>query len=182
MAEKETVIILHFELNKGCEVEIEQMDNNFQFFTWFQLELYHQNLLGDYGINNFKYNQYIDQLIHRNFNIGTDYVALARCLFDTAVFGYYQYPARKVNADGETIYNKMMLVWGEGNIYEVPKLNDKFVILLTKDASMTETNNLRSWNGAFIGGVHQNLVPKLKIIKQLTPKEIEEWRLKIDQK
>ena len=41
MAEKEIIIILHLELNKGCEVEIEQMDNNFQLFTWFQMELYH---------------------------------------------------------------------------------------------------------------------------------------------
>ena len=41
MAEKEIIIILHLELNKGCEIEIEHIDNNFQLFTWFQMELYH---------------------------------------------------------------------------------------------------------------------------------------------
>lgn len=137
----------------------------------------------DYGISDFKYNQSIDQLIHRSFGQGIDYVSLARCLFDIGIFGYYTYPARTVNSEGETKYNKMMLVFGEENIYQIPKLDGKYVILLSKNASLTETgNNPRAWNGAYIGGSHQNLVPKLKILKQLSPKEIEEWKLKIDQK
>ena len=79
--------------------------------------------------------------------------------------------------DGTPTYDTMKLVWGEGNIYEVPKLDDKYIILLSNERKIE-----RSWNGANIGGVHQNLVPGLKILRQLDPKEIEEWKLKIDKK
>lgn len=182
MPEKETVIFLHLELNKGCEVEIECIDNNFQLFSYFQMELYHQGLLNEYGVTDFKYNQAIDQVIHRNLDKGMNYVAVSRTLFDVGVFGYYQYPARYVNSDGEAKYSVMNLVFGEENIYGIQKLENTFIILLTKNAALVEDKGIRSWNGAYIGGVHSNLVPKLKITKQLTPEEIEKWKLKIDHK
>lgn len=181
MVEKETVYMLHLELNKGCEVEIEQMDNNFQIFTWFQMELYHQGLLNEYGVTNYNYNPKIDQLIHRSFDQHQDYFPIARQLTDESKFGYYQYTARTVNKDNTVSY-RPLLVFGEGNIYEVPKLDDKFVILLTEKTTLANACVTRNWNGAFIGGSHQNLNPKLRIVRQLSPKEVEEWRLKIDQK
>lgn len=176
MAEKERVIILNLELNKGCEVEIEQMDNNFQLFTWFQMELYHNGLLQDYGVTDFNYNESVDNLIHRRNGTDDELSMFSSMVLEKAYFGYYQYSARYLNKEGKIEYNKFDIVCGESNIYEVPKLNDKFIILLSTP--------IRShyWNGANIGGVHFSLRPKMKIIRQLNQSEIDEWKNKIEQK
>ena len=174
MAEKETIIFLHLELNKGCEVEIEEMSNNFEMFTWFQMELYHNNLLKDYGITNFEYNELIDNAIHRKDGKNLEYERLSTFLFDKAYFNYYQYSARYINKEDQVKYNDFEIVCGEGNIYEVPKLNDKFIILLTS------TNKNHCWNGGNIIGDHINLSPKLKIIRELNENEILEWKSKIN--
>lgn len=179
IAEKETVYFLHFENNRGCEVEIEQMDNNFQLFTWFQMELYHQNLLNDYGITNFNYNSAIDNVLHRNFESNCNFVNLTAPLIETAIFGYNMISARTVDENGVAKYKKDSFIIGEENIYSIPKIDGKFVILLTKDNTILNSNT-RSWNGAYIGGVHQNLFPRLKIIRQLTQEELDELKTKID--
>ena len=90
-------------------------------------------------------------------------------VYESGCFGYYTYPA--LQSDGR--YNEMGAVWGEGTLFEVPKLEGRYIILLTKP------NIQRSWGNAFVASTHSRLRPNVKLIRKLSKEEVAGWMEKI---
>lgn len=166
MAEKETVLCISPKTGKGVEIALEQIDSNYVLFTLLQFALYHQNLLEPFGASPFQYNPIVEKLAKHEPVDSKEY---PEHLYQEGCFSYYTYPA--YGTDGH--YDQMEVVWGEGNLYEIPKLDGRFIILLDKPAVH------RSWGEAMVCSVHPGLSPKVEILRELSCEEVSQWMDKI---
>ncbi|MCI8530787.1 MAG: hypothetical protein HFH82_16945 [Lachnospiraceae bacterium] len=166
MVEEETVLLLSPHTGKGVEVALREIDSNNLFFTLLQFTLYHENLLQPLGAQSFTYREIIERIARHDPVEEEDW---PEQIYESGCFGYYTYPA--LQPDGS--YNEMGTVWGEGTLYEVPKLDGRYVILLTKP------NIQRSWGNAFVTSTHSRLQPEVKLIRRLPDEETAQWLNKI---
>lgn len=163
MVEDETALFLHPEKKMGYEVRMQEIDSNFLMFTLFQYTLYHAGQLEAIGIKNYAYNPLVEKVaLHIPLEEGEPF---PQPLSDKSCFGYHPYTAWQ--ADGAMPEGN--LVWGEGTLYEVPKINGRFVILLDTPRIM------RNWSNAFIASTHSGLRPRLTIERTLAPDEVQSW-------
>lgn len=166
MVEQENVLLISPSTGNGVEVSLKEIDSNNLFFTLLQFTLYHEHLLELLGARSFQYREIIERIaLHEP----VDEDEWPEQVYDSGCFGYYTYPA--LRADGS--YDEMSSVWGEGNLYEVPKLDGRFVILL-KEPSIQ-----KSWGNAFVSSTHSGLRPCVKLIRKLSKEEVDEWLSKI---
>ena len=166
MVEEETVLLLSPATKNGVEVSLREIDSNNLFFTLLQFTLYHEHLLKPLGAQPFTYREVVERIARHE---PVEEEEWPEQLYESGCFGYYTYPA--LQPDGS--YNEMGTVWGEGTLYEVPKLDGRYVILLTKP------NIQRSWGNAFVTSTHSRLQPEVKLIRRLSKEETEEWLEKI---
>lgn len=166
MTEHETVILLSPDLEYGVEAELEQIDSNDVFFTLFQFAAYHKGLLEKMGAENFDYHEVIERIALHKPVEKDEY---PKQLYQEGCFGYYTYAA--LNEDGG--YDPMKAVWGEGTLSEVPKLDGRYVILLTRPIIR------RSWGNALVASCHPGLRPRVEIIRELSKEEAKDWLNKI---
>lgn len=166
MVEQETVLLLSPEKGTGVEVSLEEIDSNNVFFTLLQFTLYHEGLLKELGAQHFEYREVVERIaLHEP--VGEE--EWPENLYENGCFGYYTYPA--LQQDGR--YNEMGAVWGEGTLYEVPKLDSRFVILLTKPSIH------RSWGNAFVTSTHSQLLPRVELVRRLSKEEVSKWLEKV---
>lgn len=166
MVEQETVLLLSPGTGSGVEVSLEEIDSNNVFFTLLQFTLYHEGLLKELGAQGFEYREVVERIaLHEP----VDDEEWPENLYESGCFGYYTYPA--LNRDGS--YNEMGAVWGEGTLHEVPKLDGRYVILLTKPSIH------RSWGNAFVSSTHSQLLPRVKLIRRLPEDEAARWLEKV---
>lgn len=168
MVEEENVLLLSPAAGIGVEVSLREIDSNNLFFTLLQFTLYHEHLLEPLGAQSFTYREIVERIARHE---PVEEEEWPEQLYESGCFGYYTYPA--LQPDGS--YNEMGAVWGEGTLYEVPKLDGRYVILLTKP------NIQRSWGNAFITSTHSRLRPEVKLIRRLSGEETQEWLEKIGQ-
>lgn len=166
MVEEETVLLLSPATGNGVEVSLREIDSNNLFFTLLQFALYHANLLEPLGAQPFDYREVVERIaLHEP----VEEEEWPEQLYESGCFGYYTYPA--LRPDGS--YDEMGPVWGEGTLYEVPKLDGRYVILLTKPSVQ------RSWGNAFITSTHTRLQPEVKLIRRLSKDEAARWLDKV---
>lgn len=166
MVEEETVLLLSPAAKNGVEVSLREIDSNNLFFTLLQFALYHEHLLEPLGAQPFTYREVVERIARHEPVQEEEW---PEQLYESGCFGYYTYLA--LQPDGT--YNEMGTVWGEGTLYEVPKLDGRYVILLTKP------NIQRSWGNAFVSSTHSQLRPEVKLIRRISREETEEWLEKI---
>ncbi len=77
-------------------------------------------------------------------------------------------------ADGKQQVNPENRVWGEGNIYEIPRLDDRIVILVDSHPLMS-----RSWGKGFTTPVHGAIRPDVTLKRQLSDDEFDTWMQKV---
>lgn len=167
MVEEETVLLLSPATGNGVEVSLHEIDSNNIFFTLLQFTLYHEDLLEALGAQKFQYREVIERIARHE---PVEEKEWPEQVYESGCFGYYTYPA--LQPDGS--YNEMGAVWGEGTLYEVPKLDGRYVILLTKP------NIQRSWGNAFVTSTHSQLQPDVKLIRRLSKEEVAGWMEKIN--
>ena len=166
MVEEETVLLLSPATGNGVEVSLHEIDSNNIFFTLLQFTLYHEDLLEFLGAQKFQYREVIERIaLHEP----VEEEEWPEQVYESGCFGYYTYPA--LQSDG--CYNEMGAVWGEGTLFEVPKLEGRYIILLTKP------NIQRSWGNAFVASTHSRLRPNVKLIRKLSKEEVAGWMEKI---
>lgn len=163
MAEEETALLLSPSTGIGVEVALQQIDSNFVFFTLVQFALHHADLLEPLGADGFTYHDELELLAKHEGGSNQKQVG------DSACFGYYAYPAWQ--QDGQ--FDPMQSVWGEGTLYEVPKLDGRFVILLDKPTIK------RMWNNAFVQSTHSGLKPDVRVVRRLADEEAAAWIEKV---
>ncbi len=166
MVEEETVLLLSPATGNGVEVSLREIDSNNLFFTLVQFVLYHEELLKPLGAQPFTYREIVERIARHEPVADEEW---PEQLYESDCFGYYTYPA--LQPDGS--YNEMGAVWGEGTLDEVPKLDGRYVILLTKPSIQ------RSWGNAFIASTHSRLQPEVKLTRRLSKEETAEWLNKI---
>lgn len=166
MVEKETVLLLSPKTGYGVEAALEEIDSNNLFFTLLQFALYHKGLLEKLQVEDFTYNPIIERIAKHEPVAKEEW---PETLYETGYFSYYTYQAYQ--QDGG--YDQMKVVWGEGNLYEVPKLENRFIILIDKPYIK------RTWGNAFVCSTHEGLQPKVEILRELTKDEVSEWMEKI---
>lgn len=167
MVEDETVFFLHPQKELGYEVSLQKIDSNFLMFTLFQYALYHAGELEPLGVTDYSYNPLIEKVaLHIPLE---EEEAFPDPLSDQCCFGYH--PSTAWGPDGRLSADD--LVWGEGTLYEVPRVDGCFVILL--DSPQIK----RLWSNAFIASTHSGLRPKLTIERRLTKEEVQEWLNKL---
>jgi len=166
MVEQENVLLLSPATGNGVEVSLEEIDSNNVFFTLLQFTLYHAGLLNFLGAQSFEYREIIERLALHEPVDETEY---PEQIYESGCFGYYTYPALK--PDGH--YDEFGAVWGEGTLHEVPKLEGRSIILLTKPFIQ------RSWGNAFVTSSHSMLLPRVKLVRKLSKPEVAQWLEKI---
>ena len=178
LVEEEDIIILSPEQGVGLEVTVRQLDSNFLFFTLFQIEMYHRGWLEKLGVLDYKYDPVRDQRAHNL--VGEDEREEGQ---DSACMEYYTYKAYQpdgtysilmTGADGKQQVNPENRVWGEGNIYEIPRLDDRIVILVDSHPLMS-----RSWGKGFTTPVHGAIRPDVTLKRQLSDDEFDTWMQKV---
>lgn len=171
LAEEERLLLIAPAAGAGVEVEARQIDSNNQFFTLLQFALYHEGLLEKLGAAEFRYQPGIEKAarhLPQSAAEQQEQTAQPAQLVQQGCFGYYTYPAWH---GGD--YNETEPVWGEGGLYEIPRLEGRLVILLTRPRI------LRSWGGAFICGTHSGLRPSVRVLRELAAEEVQSWLAKI---
>lgn len=167
MVENETVLFLSPQKELGYEVSLQEVDSNFLMFTLFQYALYHAGELEALGVTDYSYDPLIEKVaLHIPLNEGESF---PEHLSDKSCFGYH--PCTAWQVDGSLASEDM--VWGEGTLYEIPKVDGHFVILL----GIPQVTRL--WSNAFIASTHSHLRPRLVIEHKLTPDEVQRWILRI---
>lgn len=179
MAEEEDIIILSPEKQLGLEVTIRQLDSNFLFFSLFQLEMHRQGWLEKLGVQNYKYDPLRDKQAHNLLEEAEEGTQEQ----DHACMEYYTYKAYQPDGTYSVLLrtpggipqvNPETRVWGEGNIYEIPRLDDRIVILVDSHPLMN-----RSWGQGFTTPVHGAIRPEVTFKRQLTSDEFNGWMQRV---
>ena len=167
MCEEKKIIVINPATKSGVEIIAKEIENNFNLFSLLQLCLYQSGFLDAIGAK-YAYNEEIDKLAHNLFEGEKPEVSS-----DNAVLQYYTYLALQADGsfktkEGGQVY-EMGMIWGEGNIAEIPEFCGDTVILVDKNILYN-----RSWADGFLTPVHYSIRPSLEIVRNLEVSETED--------
>lgn len=174
---KTKVLVLTPKMQRGFYIEASDISNGYYLITLLEAQLYKDNLLKRYGIDNYEFNETV-----YNIAIGEEY---AKELIEAEAHQQYYtiYAVQKdgsynvENENGELDLNKILYV--DMSPSDIPDLEDTHILIMDSEGMWTKPIK---WDVNYFSKPYQKLKPYVKILDEISDEEYNTWIEKIKNK
>ncbi|WP_295158821.1 hypothetical protein [uncultured Brachyspira sp.] len=171
---KTKVLVLTPKMQRGFYIEASDISNGYYLITLLEAQLYKDNLLKRYGIDNYEFNETV-----YNIAIGNEY---AKELIEAEAHQQYYtiYAVQKdgsynvENENGELDLNKILYV--DMSPSDIPDLEDTHILIMDSEGMW---NKPIKWDVNYFSKPYQKLKPYVKILDEISDEEYNTWIEKI---